>query len=76
MMRLTELAATKKFLPKGVEHSSAAPRRGKAACRGNFLKKLSGEDLFFLRAHDKQPNGSVLKICSQWALSFVLRKTT
>jgi hypothetical protein len=75
-MRLTELAATEKFLPKGVEHSSAAPRRGKAARRGNSLEKLRVKDLFFLRAHDEHPNGSVLKICSQWAPSFVLRKTT
>src|ERR1700675_4093658 len=48
MMRLTELAATEKFLPKGVEHSSAAPRRGKAARRGNSLEKLGGERFIFL----------------------------
>jgi hypothetical protein len=47
-MRLTELAATEKFLPKGVEHSSAALRRGKAVCRGNSLEKLGGERFIFL----------------------------
>lgn len=47
-MRLTELAATEKFLPKGVEHSSAARRRGKAARRRNSQEKLSGERLIFL----------------------------
>jgi hypothetical protein len=48
MMRLTELAATEKFLPKGVEHSSAALRRGKAVRRGNSLEKLGGERFIFL----------------------------
>jgi hypothetical protein len=48
MMRLTELAATEKFLPKGVEHSSAAPRRGKAARRGNSLEKSGPRKIYFL----------------------------
>src|SRR5579859_2720502 len=38
MMRVTGLAATEKFLPKGGEHSSAAPCRGKAARGGNRWK--------------------------------------
>src|SRR5580700_9334842 len=48
MMRLTKLAATEKFLPKGVQHSSAAHRRGKAACGGNSLKKFERRRFIFL----------------------------
>src|SRR5579872_4732915 len=45
-MRDTGLAATKKFLPKGGEHSSAALRRGKAVRMGSFWKNCAGKDYF------------------------------
>src|SRR5579864_768109 len=45
-MRDTGLAATKKFLPKGGEHSSAALRRGKAVRMGNFWRNCAGKDYF------------------------------